>query len=116
MTRTSATSKHVVLDPAPDLFPKSSFQRLQYRSLIVGGSHAATPVYDAPRQRRRRPLAARAQQGSTLPTIGFLHGSQARSETVDALIQGLKDAGYIERRTSERRQKSGLGAEYTKTA
>jgi hypothetical protein len=51
------------------------------------------------------PLAARAQQGSTLPTIGFLHGSQTRSETADAFIQGLKDAGYIERRTSERRQK-----------
>ena|SRR5882762_10529508 len=48
------------------------------------------------------PPAARAQLGSTLPTIGFLRGSQTKSETADAFIQGLKDAGYIERRTSER--------------
>src|ERR1700716_2418242 len=106
MTGTSAISKHVVLDPAPDLFPKSRFSDY---NIAVGSSEAV--------MRRRRfmtllgsaaavsPLAARAQQGSTLPTIGFLHGSQTRSETADAFIQGLKDAGYIERRTSERRQK-----------
>ena len=40
------------------------------------------------------PLAARAQQPSKLPRIGFLQ--RVRNENVVAFIQALRDAGYVE--------------------
>jgi hypothetical protein len=58
---------------------------------------------------------------STLELIAFIATSRDSifsahigvrcDATDDAFVQGLNDAGY-----TERRQKSGLGAEYTKTA
>jgi putative tryptophan/tyrosine transport system substrate-binding protein len=46
------------------------------------------------------PLAARAQQASKLPTIGILgSGSAAWSHLVSALMQRLRELGYIENRT-----------------
>ena len=41
-----------------------------------------------------RPLAARAQQLSKLPRIGFLQ--RVRNENVVAFIQALRDAGYVD--------------------
>jgi hypothetical protein len=40
------------------------------------------------------PLAARAQQLSKLPRIGFLQRIQ--NENVVAFIQALRDAGYVD--------------------
>jgi ABC-type uncharacterized transport system substrate-binding protein len=46
------------------------------------------------------PLAARAQQAGKLPTIGILgSGSAAWSHLVSALMQRLRELGYIENRT-----------------
>jgi ABC-type uncharacterized transport system substrate-binding protein len=47
------------------------------------------------------PLAARAQQGDRLPTIGFLGQStrSAASEWVAAFVQRLRELGWIEGRT-----------------
>ena len=47
------------------------------------------------------PLAARAQQGGKLPTIGFLGQStrSAGSEWVAAFVQRLRELGWIENRT-----------------
>jgi putative ABC transport system substrate-binding protein len=46
------------------------------------------------------PLAARAQQGDRLPTIGFLGQStrSAASEWVAAFVQRLRELGWIEGR------------------
>jgi putative ABC transport system substrate-binding protein len=46
------------------------------------------------------PLAARAQQARKLPTIGILgSGSAAWSHLVSALVQRLRELGYIENRS-----------------
>ena len=47
------------------------------------------------------PLAARAQQASKLPTIGFLGSStfSAMSEWIAAFAQRLRERGWIEGRT-----------------
>jgi putative ABC transport system substrate-binding protein len=47
------------------------------------------------------PLAARAQQPARLPTIGFLGGSTpaGQSHMVAALVQRLRELGWIEGRT-----------------
>jgi putative ABC transport system substrate-binding protein len=47
------------------------------------------------------PLAARAQQPSKLPTIGFLGPSTASFEraSTDAFLQRLRELGWIENRT-----------------
>jgi ABC-type uncharacterized transport system substrate-binding protein len=46
------------------------------------------------------PLAARAQQAGKLPTIGILgSGSAAWSHLVSALVQRLRELGYIENRS-----------------
>ena len=44
------------------------------------------------------PLAARAQQATKLPTIGFLNGASpdAYAPMVAAFRQGLNEAGYVE--------------------
>src|SRR5262245_956079 len=44
------------------------------------------------------PLAARAQVAQKVPTIGFLHPGfvEAGSPALDALRDGLRDAGYVE--------------------
>src|SRR5262245_36032431 len=49
---------------------------------LLGGAAAAWP------------LAARAQQLSKLPVIGFLQ--RVRNENVAAFIQALRDAGYVD--------------------
>ena len=49
---------------------------------LLGGAAAASP------------LAARAQQLSKLPRIGFLQ--RVRNENVVAFIQALRDAGYFD--------------------
>ena len=55
---------------------------------LLGGAAAAWP------------LAARAQQAANLPTIGILgSGSAAWSHLVSALMQRLRELGYIENRT-----------------
>src|SRR6266508_6975221 len=47
------------------------------------------------------PLAARAQQATKLPTIGFLGQSThaAESQRLAALVQRLRELGWIESRT-----------------
>ena len=80
-------------------------RRLRFMTLLGSG---AAVWYG--RSRRARSKGPHFQQ------LAFCTGCKQRSETADAFIQRLKDAGYIERRTSERLQKSGLGAEYTRTA
>ena len=47
------------------------------------------------------PLAARAQQSTKLPTIGFLGANNATSEraSTDAFVQRLRELGWIENRT-----------------
>jgi putative ABC transport system substrate-binding protein len=42
------------------------------------------------------PLAARAQQGSTLPRIGFLHSASPSQFTDVAFRQGLRETGFVE--------------------
>src|SRR5262249_60394803 len=44
------------------------------------------------------PLAAGAQQGGRLPTIGFLHGgfSEANEHRIAAFRKGLNETGYID--------------------
>src|SRR5947207_2486467 len=56
---------------------------------LLGGAAAAWP------------LAAHAQQASKLPTIGFLGGSTAstQSEWTAAFVQRLRELGWIEGRT-----------------
>jgi hypothetical protein len=56
---------------------------------LLGGAAAA------------RPLAARAQQPATVPTIGFLGESTppAQSERTAAFVQRLRELGWIEGRT-----------------
>jgi putative ABC transport system substrate-binding protein len=55
---------------------------------LLGGVAAAWPV------------AARAQQAATRPTIGVLGSdSAAWSHLVSALMQRLRELGYIENRT-----------------
>jgi putative ABC transport system substrate-binding protein len=46
------------------------------------------------------PLAARAQQPTTMPVVGFLNGQSAHGFTHlrDAFLQGLAEAGYIDGR------------------
>ena len=48
-----------------------------------------------------RPLAARAQQGGRLPTIGFLSGQtrSAAGQWLDAFQQRLRELGWIDGRT-----------------
>jgi putative ABC transport system substrate-binding protein len=47
------------------------------------------------------PLAARAQQATRLPTIGFLGAATASFEraSTDAFVQRLRELGWIENRT-----------------
>jgi putative tryptophan/tyrosine transport system substrate-binding protein len=47
------------------------------------------------------PLAARAQQSTKLPTIGFLGANNATFEraSIDAFVQRLRELGWIENRT-----------------
>ena len=47
------------------------------------------------------PLAARAQQATKLPTIGFLGANNATFEraSIDAFVQRLRELGWIENRT-----------------
>jgi putative ABC transport system substrate-binding protein len=62
-------------------------KRREFISLL-GGAAAAWP------------LAARAQQAGKLPTIGILgSGSAAWSHLVAALVQRLRELGYIENRS-----------------
>ena len=44
------------------------------------------------------PIAARAQQRSGMPVIGFLRSTPIERSThlVAAFLQGLKEAGYVE--------------------
>jgi putative ABC transport system substrate-binding protein len=60
------------------------FDQLKRREfiLLLGGAAAAWPI------------AARAQQLSKLPRIGFLQ--RVRNENVVAFIQALRDAGYVD--------------------
>jgi putative tryptophan/tyrosine transport system substrate-binding protein len=43
------------------------------------------------------PLAVRAQQPAKLPVIGFLTGGSPRLSADAAFVQGLREAGYVER-------------------
>src|SRR5215472_19342700 len=63
-------------------------RRRQFMTLL-GGAAAAWP------------LAARAQQGSRLPTIGFPGSGTPTSQRtwVDAFVQRLRELGWIEGRT-----------------
>ena len=56
---------------------------------LLGGAAAAWP------------LAARAQQSTKLPTIGFLGANNATFEraSTDAFVQRLRELGWIENRT-----------------
>jgi ABC-type uncharacterized transport system substrate-binding protein len=56
---------------------------------LIGGAAAAWP------------LAARAQQASKLPTVGFLGGGTpaAQREWTEAFVQRLRELGWIEGRT-----------------
>jgi putative tryptophan/tyrosine transport system substrate-binding protein len=47
------------------------------------------------------PLAARAQQATKLPTIGFLGANTASFErrSIDAFVQRLRELGWVESRT-----------------
>jgi putative ABC transport system substrate-binding protein len=42
------------------------------------------------------PLVARAQQGKTLPTIGFLNGGSPNPNRIAAFRRGLNESGYVE--------------------
>ena len=55
---------------------------------LLGGA-AATPVMS--------PFAARAQQPA-LPVIGVLSGTNREARLIDAILQGLNEAGYVEGR------------------
>jgi len=56
---------------------------------LLGGAAAAWP------------LAGRAQQGSRLPTIGYLAGNapSVESQRIDVFVQRLRELGWIEGRT-----------------
>src|SRR6266700_6364123 len=66
------------------------------------------------------PLAARAQQPTKLPTIGFLGTTtpSAMSEWVAAFVQRLRELGWIEGRTLaiEYRWAEGRSERYTEIA
>src|SRR5262245_51081345 len=67
------------------------FDQLERRSFItlLGGAAVAWP------------LAARAQQTTKLPTIGFLGANNATFEraSTDAFVQRLRELGWVENRT-----------------
>ena len=74
---------------------------------LLGGAAAAWPV------------AARAQQAGKLPTIGILgSGSAAWSHLVAALVQRLRELGYIENRSAaiEYRWTEGRSERYAASA
>src|SRR5262245_45611842 len=66
------------------------------------------------------PLAARAQQASKLPTIGYLGATtpSAESQRVAALVQRLREFGWIESRnlTIEYRYAEGRSERYAELA
>src|ERR671936_874034 len=76
--------------------------------LALGGAAAAWP------------LAARAQQTGKLPTIGYLGATtrSAESQRVDALVQRLREFGWIESRnlTVEYRYAEGRSERYAEVA
>src|SRR5919198_4928463 len=66
------------------------------------------------------PLAARAQQTGKLPTIGYLGATtrSAESQRVDALVERLREFGWIESRnlTVEYRYAEGRSERYAEVA
>src|SRR6516162_10199907 len=82
-------------------------RRRQFLTLL-GGAAAAWP------------LAARAQQTAKLPTIGYLGATtpSAESQRVAALVQRLRELGWIESRnlTIEYRYAEGRSERYTELA
>ena len=61
----------------------SHIGRRKFLAMLLGGAAAW-------------PLVARAQQGKTLPTIGFLNGGSPNPNRVAAFRRGLNESGYVE--------------------
>ena len=79
---------------------------------VFGGALITSPIV--------WPLAARAQQPGKLPTIGYLGATtpSAESQRVAALVQRLREFGWIESRnlTIEYRYAEGRSERYAELA
>src|SRR5262245_35142947 len=94
-------------DPQPEGHMASYIERRKFLATF-GGAAAAWP------------LAARAQQPGKLPTIGYLGATtpSAESQRVAALVQRLREVGWIESRnlTIEYRYAEGRSERYAELA
>src|SRR6516164_444201 len=79
---------HCMNDPQPEGHMASYIARRKFLATLLGGAAAW-------------PLAARAQQPGTLPTIGYLGSATpaTQGQLVAAFVQRLRELGWIEGRT-----------------
>src|SRR6516165_6555222 len=75
-------------DPQPEGHMASYIARRKFLATLLGGGAAAWP------------LAARAQQPGTRPTIGYLGSATpaTQGQWVAAFVQRLRELGWIENR------------------